>query len=237
MPFTTSLKILCVAACAALLSVSALAAPAAGAKDQASPRAGPVIADWGAIRRNRLAQNAAIFRGDLDAIAAYWTDDVTSCSGLGLQLAGKAAYRKLFADDPATPVKIVYERIPKTIEASQVWPLAFEAGVWMGHVGTPEGPVVIQGQYSAQWVKRSGNWLIRSEVYVALSGSGDGLKMKAVPCSRAWPGDRFSPEDPSAHAKIRQRRATPGRHHPRTNPGRRTSHPTASPHQLALWSS
>jgi ketosteroid isomerase-like protein len=100
---------------------------------------------------------------------------------LGLQLAGKAAYRKLFEDDQTTSRKIVYQRMPKTIEASQVWPLAFESGVWTGHLGTPEGPVVIQGQYSAQWVKRAGNWLIRSEVYVALSGSGEGLNMKAAP--------------------------------------------------------
>ena len=181
MPFTTILKISSAAVFAVLLSVCAAADPAAGAKHETSRRARPVIADWGAIRRNRLAQNTAIARGDLDAIAAYWTDDVTICRGLGLQLAGKAAYRKLFADDPATSDKIVYERIPKTIEASQIWPLAFESGVWMGHRGTPEGPVVIQGQYSAQWVKRAGNWLIRSEVYVALSGSGDGLTMKAAP--------------------------------------------------------
>lgn len=166
---------------AVLLSVSALAAPDTGAGQGPSRVARPVIADWGAIRRNRLEQNAAIARGDLDAIAAFWTDDVTICRGLGLQLAGKAAYRKLFEDDATTPDKIVYQRIPKTIEASQVWPLAFESGAWMGHLRTAEGPVVIQGRYSAQWVKRAGHWLIRSEVYVALSGSGDGLKMKAAP--------------------------------------------------------
>ena len=46
-----------------------------------------------AIRRARLEQNAAIVKHDLDAIASYWTDDVTICRALGLQLAGKAAYR------------------------------------------------------------------------------------------------------------------------------------------------
>jgi hypothetical protein len=40
---------------------------------------------------------------------------------------------------------------------------------------------VIGGQYSAQWVKRGDRWLIRSEVFVALKGSGAGLQMKAVP--------------------------------------------------------
>jgi ketosteroid isomerase-like protein len=135
-----------------------------------------------AIRRARLQQNAAIFRHDVEAIASYWTDDVTICRGLGLQLAGKAAYRKLFEeDDPTSKEVIVYERIPNSIRASTLWPLAFESGSWKGHLGNSKGTVVIQGRYSAQWVKRDGKWLIRSEVYVALQGAGSGLQMKAAP--------------------------------------------------------
>jgi len=69
--------------------------PAAAASVTPSPTA----AAQAAIKQARLRQNAAIASHDLDAIASYWTDDVTICRGLGLQLAGKAAYRKLFADD------------------------------------------------------------------------------------------------------------------------------------------
>jgi len=76
---------------------------------------------------------------------------------------------------------IVYERIPTVIETSSTWPLAFETGIWKGHLGGVSGPTVIRGRYSAQWVKRSEQWLIRSEVFVALSGSGSGLQMKAAP--------------------------------------------------------
>jgi ketosteroid isomerase-like protein len=135
-----------------------------------------------AIRRARLQQNSAIFRHDVEEIASYWTDDVTICRGLGLQLAGKAAYRKLFeGDDPTSKDVIFYERIPSSIQASTLWPLAFESGSWKGHLGNAKGAVVIQGRYSAQWVKRDGKWLIRSEVYVALQGAGSGLQMKAAP--------------------------------------------------------
>jgi ketosteroid isomerase-like protein len=135
-----------------------------------------------AIKQARLQQNAAIIRHDLDAIASRWTDDVTICRGLGIQLAGKAAYRKLFEeDDPASKDTIVYERLPTAVDVSSVWPLAFETGVWKGHRGTGEGPVVIGGRYSAQWVKRGGEWLIRSEVFVALTGADAGLRMKAAP--------------------------------------------------------
>jgi hypothetical protein len=40
---------------------------------------------------------------------------------------------------------------------------------------------VIEGRYSAQWLKRADKWLIRSEVFVALTGTGPGLQMKAAP--------------------------------------------------------
>jgi ketosteroid isomerase-like protein len=134
------------------------------------------------IKQARLQQNAAIVRHDLDAIASYWTDDVTICRGLGLQLAGKAAYRKLFeGDDPTSKDVIIYERMPTSVEVSSVWPLGFETGTWKGHVGSISGPVVIGGSYCAQWVKRADKWLIRSEVFVALTGAGSGLQMKAAP--------------------------------------------------------
>jgi ketosteroid isomerase-like protein len=137
--------------------------------------------DRSAIEQARLRQNAAIVRGDLDEISAYWTDDVTICRGLGAQLAGKPAYLELFAADAKSAEKIVYQRRPTSIEVSTVWPLAFETGQWQGHLGSEQGPTVIGGQYSAQWVKRGDRWLIRSEVFVALEGSGSGLQMRAVP--------------------------------------------------------
>jgi hypothetical protein len=40
---------------------------------------------------------------------------------------------------------------------------------------------VIGGRYSAQWVKRDGRWLIRSEVFVALTCAGAGCEAAAVP--------------------------------------------------------
>jgi ketosteroid isomerase-like protein len=143
--------------------------------------AAPTSTDGSTIKQARLRQNAAIVRGDLVEIAAYWTDDVTICRGLGAQLAGKSAYLELFAADAKSAEKIVYQRHPTAIDVSSVWPLAFETGRWQGHLGSEQGPTVIGGQYSAQWVKRGDRWLIRSEVFVALEGSGSGLQMKAVP--------------------------------------------------------
>ena len=146
------------------------------------PASATATGDAAAIRHARLQQNAAIARHDLDAIASFWTDDVTICRGLGAQVAGKSRYRQLFEDDdPKSPDAIIYERVPTDIEASRDWPLAYETGVWKGHRGGAHGTVVISGRYSAQWVKRGDAWLIRSEVFVALAGYGPGREMRSVP--------------------------------------------------------
>jgi ketosteroid isomerase-like protein len=144
----------------------------------APPAPGP---EEEAIKTARLKQNAAILRNNIDEIASYWTEDVTICRGLGIQVAGKAAYRKLFEDDTSLPKKVVYQREPRAIEVSEHWPLAFETGVWTGRLGNENGVPIISGRYSAQWVKRDGRWLIRSEVFVALSGTGPGLESEAAP--------------------------------------------------------
>ena len=142
----------------------------------------PASDEAGAIRHARMQQNAAIARHDVEAIASHWTDDVTICRGLGVQVAGKVNYRNLFEqDDPQSKDVIIYQRVPTAIEVSTPWPLAFETGVWQGHVGDVHGAVVIRGRYAAQWVKRDNKWLIRSEVFVALDGGDFGLKMKAAP--------------------------------------------------------
>ncbi len=146
-------------------------------------------ADVRAVRAARAAENAAIAAGDLDAVTAFWTEDVTVRRALGSPLAGRAAARAAF-EPPAgalptgaatTPPRIVYQRIPNEVEVSTQWPLAFETGVWEGREGTANGPVIIGGKFSAQWVKRDGRWLIRSEVFVALTCAGAGCSLVAVP--------------------------------------------------------
>jgi ketosteroid isomerase-like protein len=137
--------------------------------------------DERAIRAARSAQNRAIADGDLDRVATFWTDDVTVRRALGHPLDGKAAARQAL-DPPASPdARIVYQRLTSEVTVSGQWPLAFETGVWEGHQRTATGPTVIGGRYSAQWVRRDGQWLIRSEVFVALTCAGAGCQSVAVP--------------------------------------------------------
>jgi ketosteroid isomerase-like protein len=137
--------------------------------------------DRALVEAARVAQNRAIAAGDLDLVASFWTDDVTVRRALGHPLAGRAA--ALEALQPAGPPasRIVYQRLTSEIDVSPNWPLAFETGTWQGHLGSVTGPAIIGGRYSAQWVKRGDRWLIRSEVFVALSCNGAGCQSAAVP--------------------------------------------------------
>ena len=138
-------------------------------------------ADQQAIRVARTVQNRAIASGDLDRAATFWTEDVTVRRALGQPLSGREAARTALEPPPAPAPRLIYQRLTKEIEVSPRWPLAFETGTWEGHLGGLTGPVIIGGRYSAQWVKRGDRWLIRSEVFVALTCSGVGCQSVAVP--------------------------------------------------------
>lgn len=137
--------------------------------------------DQSAIRAARIAQNRAIAAGDVDAVASFWTEDVAIRRGLGQAVTGRDAYRKLFDRTGAGDSTLVYQRQTTGVEVSAHWSLAFETGTWAGHVGRANGPAAIRGRYSAQWVKRDSHWLIRAEVFVALTCAGIGCRSVAAP--------------------------------------------------------
>ena len=143
--------------------------------------AGDAAAAERELRAARIAQNAAIAAGELDAAAAFWTDDVTVRRALGQPLSGRAEARR--ALEPAAPPapRLVYQRLTHEVVVSAQWPLAFETGTWEGHLQSAAGATVIAGRFSAQWVKRDNRWLIRSEVFVALTCSEIGCQSVAVP--------------------------------------------------------
>ncbi len=135
------------------------------------------ILDQEAIHLARETQNKAIASGDIEQAASYWTEDVTLRRGFGTSTAGKENYRTLL-----TPFEnsLVYERQPESIEVSPVWPLAFESGTWTARRKNDPTPIII-GRYSAQWVKRNQNWLIRSEVFVALECTENPTQWEVAP--------------------------------------------------------
>ena len=152
------------------------AQPAAEASSQA--------ADARAVRAARAAQNRAIAALDTAAVAGFWTEDVEIRRGLGALVMGRDAYKRLFNPDSGAVARgeeLIYQREPASVIVSAPWPLAYEEGTWVGHLGRADGPALIGGRYAAQWVKRGGRWLIRGEVYVALTCSAAGCNSSAVP--------------------------------------------------------
>jgi ketosteroid isomerase-like protein len=159
----------------AVLTAAALtAAPACTTSVRPSPVPSP---DAAAIREARLEQNAALARHDISAAAVYWTENITVRAGLGAALSGRENYAAAFAAESS----ILYERIPDSIIVSARWPLAFEEGHWSGRrVGAPaSAPPLASGRYAAQWVRRDRQWLIQSEVYVAIECAGAGCNWPA----------------------------------------------------------
>ena len=139
-----------------------------------------LASDAEAIRQARLEQNYAMAKGDAERAALFWTDDVTLRRGLGGSTIGKDAYRALI-DTAPNDNSLVYVRKPDVIEVSSNWPLAYESGTWTAERRSTDGPPVVTGRYSAQWVKREGRWFIRSEVFVALTCNDDACSCPALP--------------------------------------------------------
>ena len=170
---------------AALLG--ALGACAGSPRPASSPVTTPSAAEGGearAVREARAAQNRPIAALDTAAVASFWTEDVEIRRGLGVLVTGRDAYKRLFNPDSGAVARgeeLIYQREPTSVEVSAHWPLAYETGVWVGHLGRADGPALIGGRYAAQWVKRGERWLIRGEVYVALSCSGAGCASAAAP--------------------------------------------------------
>jgi len=160
-----------VSVAAALLAAQVLCAQAtsaAGARDASD------------IRAARRAQTAAMAVGNIDLAATWWTEDIAIRRGLGAPVTGLAAYKAILDRAPVSDTALVYDRTTTGVTVSDHWPLAFETGASAARRGG-KGTALITGQYSAQWVKRNGKWLIRAEVFVALRCRGDGCASKAAP--------------------------------------------------------
>jgi ketosteroid isomerase-like protein len=133
------------------------------------------------ITTARAAQTKAMADRDFEAAALLWTEDVTMRRALGQAIAGRSEYLDMLSSTSSGQNPIIYQRTAVAVDVSDRWPLAYEEGRWSGHTGNADGQPVIAGRYAAQWVKRDGRWLIRSEVFVALTCDGAGCLYDALP--------------------------------------------------------
>lgn len=167
----TSLRLQIGTACLALLAGSAFAQSSTTASDEAK------------IKESRRLQTQALAKNDLDTVVKYWDPAITIRRALGHPVDGAQAARKLLEPPPNqnAATTIVYQREATSVSVSSNWPLAYEEGRWSGHVGSADAKPILAGKYAAQWVKRDGVWLIRSEVFVAIDCADAGCKAAALP--------------------------------------------------------
>lgn len=156
-------------------AVAGVSAGCGAARSQSPPTA---RAEIDRIRELREAQNQAIRDRDLDGIASLYERDVQVTSGVGIHVVGREAYRNAFADDFRALKDVNYTRFPDAIEISGVHTdlaerLASESGTWSGTWTLPRGTASMHGVYSALWRKRNGRWRVNSEMFVALTCSGE----------------------------------------------------------------
>lgn len=133
------------------------------------------------VREARQAQNRAIALADIDAAAKFWTADITIRRALGQAVTGINEARKILESGPNKLQTIIYQRSSTSVEVSPHWHLAYEEGHWTGHLEDVSTTAILAGRYAAQWVKRGDLWLIRSEVFVALTCAGSGCEALALP--------------------------------------------------------
>lgn len=117
------------------------------------------------IRKARQASNEAIARHDAEGISKFCLEDYVIIRGSGViehgNEANKTAWKKIFTETPQT----YFERLPSEIVISKNNPdLAWESGEWKGFNTYSKG-----GRYSAQWKKKSGEWKLQAELFVALN--------------------------------------------------------------------
>ena len=121
------------------------------------------------IRLRRAAFNRALAEGDLAAIGPILARDVVLVTGTdSAVIAGRKAQLQVWKREFAAPSRLVYLRMPGTIVASPVEPIALEHGTWRGTLST-SGEVLASGDYAAKWRKAGEDWIIEAEIFVTLA--------------------------------------------------------------------
>ena len=135
-----------------------------------------------AIRAARSTRTQAMVLDDLDKVVTWWVPEITIRRAPGQPVDGAEAARKLLLPPATTsPNRLFYQREAVSVQVSPNWPLAYEEGRWSGQPASVANGPVIGGCYAAQRVRRDGRWLIRSEVFVALTCRGAACNLPAAP--------------------------------------------------------
>ncbi|WP_442680310.1 YybH family protein [Sphingomonas sp. ASY06-1R] len=120
------------------------------------------------IRMRRAAFNAALARGDLNAIQDILAPTAILVTGTdSALLSGRKAQLLAWKQEFAAADRTIYVRTPTAITVSPVEPIAFEQGDWKG-VSAGGDVVRTTGTYTAKWRRLGQGWVIEAELYLTL---------------------------------------------------------------------
>lgn len=117
------------------------------------------------IHAQREASNLALRNFDEELNNTFLTDAALITTGAGTLISGKKELQAYIQNIPGP--RMYWIRTPDEILVNPETLLAWETGTWKGYVEGTEDAVV-GGKYSAQWTKKSGTWLIQSQLFVTL---------------------------------------------------------------------
>lgn len=143
-------------------------------QDSVRPPAPSPEAD--AVRARRAAYVAAMQARRADLIGDFLAPEMVQLASSGAMRVGREAIVKDYADvEFRNPDFIVYDRVPDEIHISDNGRFATERGHWRA-LFRRNGETVSgnNGLYQAGWIKRDGQWFIRTESYVRLHCADEG---------------------------------------------------------------
>ena len=115
----------------------------------------------------RNASNLALKSYDMEKVFSCLTADVLITTGNGALLSGKIALEKYILDGGES--KMYWIRSTNEIVVNEKRSLAWESGIWNGYDPEKGDDSIVSGNYSAMWTKESGEWKIKSQLFVTLN--------------------------------------------------------------------
>ncbi len=129
------------------------------------------MTDEAAIRDRRQRTNDLIAAHQAEALRPFFDPEVKLIRGDGTLVAGIEATVKLFEAQFGDPDFIAYFRKTAAVTIDEDGERAAETGTWTGSWCQASGETTRTGQYLAVWKKARAEWVIESELYVALGGT------------------------------------------------------------------
>lgn len=118
------------------------------------------------IEEIRTSSNLALRSYDHEKVLSYLTDDVLTTTGNGTLLSGKKALADYISEGGDSTMYWI--RSTEEVIVNEKRGLAWEHGFWNAYDPSKGTHSIVNGNYAAMWTKDSGEWKIKSQLFVSL---------------------------------------------------------------------